>query len=114
MATRTPVPEAAAPPPPVADEMPLLGIDHVELYVGNAVQASHYFSYALGFEPTAFAGLETGVRDRASRVVEQGRIRFLLSAPLHAGGELTRHVADHGDGVKVVALRVPDAEQAYR
>jgi 4-hydroxyphenylpyruvate dioxygenase len=114
MATRTPIPEAAAPPSAVADEMPLLGIDHVELYVGNAAQAAHYFTYALGFSPTAYAGLETGMRDRASRVLEQGRVRFVLTAPLHGGGEIARHVADHGDGVKVIALAVPDAEQAYR
>ena len=94
--------------------MPLLGIDHIELYVGNAVQAAHFFTHALGFRETAFAGLETGTRDRSSRVVEQGRIRFLLTAPLHGGSEIARHLSDHGDGVKVVALSVPDAEEAYR
>ncbi len=94
--------------------MPLRGIDHIELYVGNAVQAAHFFTHALGFRETAFAGLETGMRDRSSRVVEQGRIRFALTAPLHGGTEIARHVADHGDGVKVVALSVPDAEEAYR
>ncbi|MGH2956148.1 MAG: 4-hydroxyphenylpyruvate dioxygenase [Solirubrobacterales bacterium] len=104
----------ATPPVPKHDEMPLLGIDHIELYVGNAVQAAHFFTHALGFRETAFAGLETGMRDRASRLVEQGRIRFLLTSPLHGGTELARHVADHGDGVKVVALAVPDAEEAYR
>jgi 4-hydroxyphenylpyruvate dioxygenase len=114
MATRTPIPEAGEAPAALADEMPLLGIDHVELYVGNAAQAAHYFAYALGFSPTAYAGLETGMRDRASRVMEQGRVRFVLTAPLHGGGEIARHVADHGDGVKVIALAVPDAEHAYR
>jgi 4-hydroxyphenylpyruvate dioxygenase len=97
-----------------ADEMPLLGIDHVEMYVGNAAQAAYWFTHALGLRHTAFAGLETGVRDRASYVVEGGRVRFVLTAGLHGSTELTRHVADHGDGVKVVALAVPDAEQAYR
>ena len=104
----------AAPPIPKNDEMPLLGIDHIELYVGNAVQAAHFFTHALGFRETAFAGLETGMRDRSTRVVEQGRIRFALTAPLHGGSEIARHVDDHGDGVKVVALSVPDAEEAYR
>jgi 4-hydroxyphenylpyruvate dioxygenase len=94
--------------------MPLLGIDHIELYVGNALQAAHYFTRALGFREVAHAGLETGVRDRASKVVEQGEIRFVLTGGLHHGSEIARHVAEHGDGVKVVALAVPDAEHAYR
>src|SRR5215211_7849210 len=102
------------PPVPKHDEMPLLGIDHIELYVGNGVQAAHYFTEGLGFRETAYAGLETGMRDRTSHLVEQGRIRFLLTSPLHGGGEIARHVAEHGDGVKVVALAVPDAEEAYR
>jgi len=97
-----------------ADEMPLLGIDHIELYVGNATQAAYFFTHALGFKRTAYAGLESGVRDRASQVVEQGGIRFVLTSPLHGMSEIARHVAEHGDGVKVVALAVPDAEQAYR
>jgi 4-hydroxyphenylpyruvate dioxygenase len=102
------------PPERIADEMPLLGIDHVELYVGNASQAAYFFTHALGFRRTAYAGLESGVRDRASHVVEQGRIRFVLTTPLHGASEIARHVAEHGDGVKVVALAVPDAEEAYR
>jgi 4-hydroxyphenylpyruvate dioxygenase len=108
--TRT-IPEPAT---KATDEMPLLGIDHVEMYVGNAAQAAYWFTHGLGFHHTAYAGLETGVRDRASHVVESGRIRFVLTAGLHGGTELTRHVAEHGDGTKVVALAVPDAEQAYR
>src|SRR5204863_9176172 len=73
-----------------------------------------FFTHALGFRRTASAGLETGVRDRASHVVEQGGIRLVLTTPLHGTGEIARHVAEHGDGVKVVALAVPDAERAYR
>jgi 4-hydroxyphenylpyruvate dioxygenase len=103
-----------APPVPKHDEMPLLGIDHIELYVGNGVQASHYFTHALGFREIAYAGLETGMRDRTCHLVEQGRIRFLLTSPLHGSNEIARHIAEHGDGVKVVALAVPDAEEAYR
>ncbi len=104
----------AIPPVPKNDEMPLLGIDHIEVYAGNALQAAHFFTHALGFSETAYAGLETGMRDRACHLVEQGRIRFLLTSPLHGGSEIARHIAEHGDGVKVVALAVPDAEDAYR
>jgi 4-hydroxyphenylpyruvate dioxygenase len=100
--------------PETTDEMPLLGIDHVELYVGNASQASYFFTHALGFRHTAYAGLETGIRDRASHVLEQGRIRFVLTSPLLGTSEIARHVAQHGDGVRVIALSVPDAEHAYR
>jgi 4-hydroxyphenylpyruvate dioxygenase len=96
------------------DEMPLLGIDHIELYVGNATQASYFFTHALGFRHSAYAGLETGIRDRASHVLEQGRIRFVLTSPLLGTSEIARHVAHHGDGVRVIGLSVPDAEHAYR
>jgi 4-hydroxyphenylpyruvate dioxygenase len=109
-----PTPEAVRPPVPEHDEMPLLGIDHVEMYVGNAAEAAHFFMYAMGFRRSAYAGLESGVRDRASHLVEQGGVRFLLTSPLHGRTEIARHVADHGDGVRVVALAVPDAEDAYR
>jgi 4-hydroxyphenylpyruvate dioxygenase len=105
---------APRPADSAADEMPLLGIDHVELYVGNAVQASYWFRNALGFRESAYAGLETGVRDRSSHVLEQGRIRVVLTAPLLGTSEIARHVGAHGDGVKVIALSVPDAEHAYR
>jgi 4-hydroxyphenylpyruvate dioxygenase len=104
----------ATPPVPKNDEMPLLGIDHIELWVGNGVHATHYFTHAFGFRETAYAGLETGMRDRTCHLVEQGRIRFLLTSPLHGSNEIARHIAEHGDGVKVVALAVPDAEEAYR
>ncbi len=96
------------------DEMPLLGIDHIELYVGNATQATYWFTHALGFRETAYAGLETGIRDRSSHVLEQGRVRVVLTAPLLGTSEIARHVAAHGDGVRTIALRVPDAEHAYR
>jgi 4-hydroxyphenylpyruvate dioxygenase len=112
--TTQPAQEVVRPPVPEHDEMPLLGIDHIEMFVGNAVHAAHFFTGAMGFRHSAYAGLETGVRDRASHVVEQGGIRFVLTAPLHGGTEISRHVAEHGDGVKVVALAVPDAEEAYR
>ncbi|MGH2988112.1 MAG: 4-hydroxyphenylpyruvate dioxygenase [Solirubrobacterales bacterium] len=105
---------APKPSATATDEMPLLGIDHVELYVGNATQAAYWFTHALGFRRSAYAGLETGVRDRSSHVLEQGRVRFVLTAPLLGTSEIARHVAAHGDGVRVIALSVPDAEHAYR
>src|SRR3954447_12363788 len=103
-----------AAPSETRDFMPLHGIDHVELYVGNALQAAHYWAQALGFRQVAYAGLETGLRDRASHVLEQGRIRIVLTGALTPGHEIGRHVAAHGDGVKVIALSVPDVERAYR
>jgi 4-hydroxyphenylpyruvate dioxygenase len=96
------------------DFMPLHGIDHVELYVGNALQSAHFYVHALGFKEVAYAGLETGVRDRASHVLVQGRIRIVLTGALTPDHEIGRHVARHGDGVKVIALSVPDADRAYR
>ncbi|MGH9015035.1 MAG: 4-hydroxyphenylpyruvate dioxygenase [Acidimicrobiia bacterium] len=94
--------------------MPLHGIDHVELYVGNALQSAYFYTRALGFREVAYAGLETKLRDRTSHVLEQGRIRLVLTGALTPGHEIGRHVAAHGDGVKVIALSVPDVEHAYR
>jgi 4-hydroxyphenylpyruvate dioxygenase len=96
------------------DFMPLLGWDHVELWVGNAKQATYFYERALGFSRTAYAGPETGVRDRASYVLEQGDVRFVVSSALREEHEITRHCARHGDGVKDIALTVPDATEAYR
>ncbi len=96
------------------DFMPLHGIDHVELYVGNALQAAYFHVHALGFREVAFAGLETGVRDRTSHVLAQGRIRLVLTGALRPDHEIGRHVAAHGDGVRDIALSVPDAGRAYR
>jgi 4-hydroxyphenylpyruvate dioxygenase len=96
------------------DFMPLHGIDHVELYVGNALQSAYFYAHALGFRETAYAGLETGVRDRTSHVLEQGRIRLVLTGALTPDHEIGIHQAKHGDGVKVIALSVPDVTHAYR
>jgi 4-hydroxyphenylpyruvate dioxygenase len=96
------------------DFMPLHGIDHVELYVGNALQSAFFYVHALGFREVAYAGLETGVRDRTSHVLEQGRIRMVLTGALTPGHEIGAHQAAHGDGVKVIALSVPDVGHAYR
>ena len=98
---------------PTDDRMPIHGIDHVELYVGNAAQAAFYFVHAFGFTETAYAGLETGRRDRVSHVLEQGRIRLVLTGTLMGGDDIAAHHAHHGDGVHKIALSVPDAEAAY-
>jgi 4-hydroxyphenylpyruvate dioxygenase len=96
------------------DFMPLDGWDHVELWVGNAKQAAYYYERAFGFTRTAYAGPETGVRDRASYVLEQGEIRLVLTSALRRDSEIGEFVHVHGDGVKDIALRVPDATEAYR
>ena len=93
--------------------LPLLGTDHIEFYVGNAKQAAHFYQTAFGFQPLAYAGPETGVRDRASYVLVQGKIRLVLTSPLHSGGAISDHIAAHGDGVKVLALGVNDAFRAF-
>ena len=99
---------------PVLTDVPVLeGTDHIELYVGNARQAAHYYRGAFGFDVVAYAGPETGVRDRASYVVEQGRIRLVLTAPLLPDGPVADHVRRHGDGVRSIALRVGDATAAF-
>lgn len=94
------------------DFLPLLGTDYVEFYVGNAKQASYYYQHAWGYELVAYAGPETGVKDRASYVLQQGKIRFVLTASLQPESEISEHVKKHGDGVKVLALWVDDAEKA--
>ncbi|HKT37017.1 MAG TPA: 4-hydroxyphenylpyruvate dioxygenase [Ktedonobacterales bacterium] len=94
--------------------MPIRNWDHIEFYVGNAKQAAHYYAATFGFTPIAYAGLETGVRDRASYVLEQGKIRLVLTSALTGDSPISEHVARHGDGVKDIALEVPDAAKAYR
>src|SRR5256886_11802277 len=96
------------------DFMPLDGWDHVELWVGNAKQAAYYYEHALGFRRTAYAGPETGVRDRASYLLEQGDIRIVVSSGLRRDSAVGEFPCIHGDGVKDISLRVPDAREAYR
>ena len=95
------------------DTFPINGTDHIEFYVGNAKQSAMYYQAALGFEWVAYLGPETGVRDRVSYVLQQNKIRIVLTAALLPDHEIARHVALHGDGVKVLALWVDDAEKAY-
>jgi 4-hydroxyphenylpyruvate dioxygenase len=95
------------------DFLPLLGTDYVELYVGNAKQSAHFYKTAFGFQSEAFAGLETGMTDRVSYVLKQDKIRLVLTTPLDKDGPINRHINEHGDGVKVIALWVADATKAW-
>lgn len=95
------------------DFLPINGTDFVELYVGNALQAAHYYKTAFGFQSLAHAGLSTGLKDRESYVVRQGKITLVLTSPLKGGTEIGQHIDKHGDGVKVVALWVDDATKAF-
>jgi len=98
---------------PGTDVFPINGTDYIEFYVGNAKQASHYYRAAFGFQLVAYRGPETGTRDRASYVLQQGKIRFVLTTPIAPGSEIAEHVARHGDGVKDLALWVDDAREAF-
>jgi len=95
------------------DFLPLEGTDYVEFYVGNAKQAANYYKTAFGFQSLAYAGPETGMRDRASYVVRQNKLTFVFTTPLHTNSEIAAHIYKHGDGVKCLALRVDDATDAW-
>jgi len=95
------------------DFLPLLGTDYVELYVGNAKQAAHFYKTAFGFQSHAYRGLETGSRNQVSYVLKQDKIRLVLTTPLNSESPINNHLAKHGDGVKVIALWVEDARRAY-
>lgn len=99
--------------PEAKDFLPILGTDYVEFYVSNAKQVALYYQSAWGFQPVAYKGLETGSKDSVSYVLQQGKIRFVLTSPLNKGGEINRHINEHGDGVKVLALWVDDAASAW-
>jgi 4-hydroxyphenylpyruvate dioxygenase len=103
-------PKTAA--PAAHDFLPLEAIDHVEFYVGNALQAAQFYRHVFGFNIVAYRGLETGSKDRASYVIEQGQIRFVLTSALTPDHEIARHCQLHGDGVKVIAFRVKDVDSA--
>ena len=95
------------------DFLPLMGTDYVEFYVGNAKQAAHYYKTAFGFQSLAYAGPETGLKDRASYVIRQNKLTFVLTTPLMKDNEIANHISKHGDGVKVLALKVDDATSAW-
>jgi 4-hydroxyphenylpyruvate dioxygenase len=109
MATQT-LPEAQV----AHDTFPINGTDYVEFYVGNAKQAAHYYQAAFGFELIGYQGPETGVRDRASYLLAQDKIRFLLTTPMSGQGTIAEHVRRHGDGVRDIAMWVDDARDAYK
>jgi 4-hydroxyphenylpyruvate dioxygenase len=96
------------------DFLPLLGTDYIEFYVGNAKQAAHYYIYAFGFQPLAYSGPETGVREKASYAVRQNKLTFVLTCPLQENNPVADHVYKHGDGVRVLALLVDDATKAWK
>lgn len=95
------------------DFLQLLGTDYIEMYVGNAKQSAYYFKTAFGFQEVAYAGLETGVSDRTSYVLQQDKIRLVITSSMAKDSDINRHFIEHGDGVKIVALWVDDAKSAY-
>ncbi|WP_159581245.1 4-hydroxyphenylpyruvate dioxygenase [Marinoscillum sp. 108] len=99
--------------PNETDFLPINGTDYLEIYVGNCKQASHYYKTAFGFQDLAYAGLQTGLKDRESYVLVQDKIRLVLTSPLKSGTDIGRHIDQHGDGVKIVALWVDDARKSY-
>lgn len=99
---------------PQHDFLPLQGTDYVEFYVGNAKQAAHYYKTAFGFQSLAYSGPETGVKDRASYVIRQNKLTFVLTTPIRPNNPIADHIYKHGDGVKVLALRVEDATSAWK
>ena len=114
MPTTIAAPKKKATPAVAEDFLPLEGTDHIEFHVGNAKQAAHFYQSALGFQPLAYSGPETGVRDRASYVVRQNKITFVLTTPIRAKHPIADHILKHGDGVKVIALKVKDATSAWK
>ena len=95
------------------DFLPLLGTDYIEFYVGNAKQAAHYYKTAFGFQSFAYKGLETGEKDCASYVLQQDKIKIVLTTPLNSKSQINDHIVKHGDGVKVIALWVDDATKSW-
>lgn len=97
----------------ITDFLPLQGTDYVEFYVGNAKQAAHFYKTAFGFQSLAYAGPETGTKDKVSYVIRQNKLTFVLTTPLRINNPIADHIYKHGDGVKVLALRVSDARKAF-
>lgn len=96
------------------DHLGLQDVDFIEHYVGNAKQASHFYQTVFGFELKAYSGLETGNRDRASYLLQQGNIRFLITSPLNSNSPIADHIATHGDGIRDIAMHVEDVDRAYK
>ena len=87
------------------DFLPLQGTDYVEFYVGNAKQAAHYYMSAFGFQALAYAGPETGIKDKVSYAVRQHKLTFVFTTPIRPGNEIADHIYKHGDGVKVPGIK---------
>src|ERR1041385_1807519 len=113
MPTTIATPKTRTAPAVEHDFLPLQGTDYVEFYVGNAKQAAHYYKTAFGFQSLAYAGPETGVKDRASYAIRQNKLTFVLTTPIRAKNPIADHIYKHGDGVKALALRVEDATSAW-
>ncbi len=112
MATTIAAPKKA--PAGEPDFLPLQGTDYVEFYVGNAKQAAHFYKTAFGFQSLAYSGPETGVKDRVSYVIRQNNLTFMLTTPLRKDGPIAEHIQKHGDGVKILALKVGNATSAWQ
>src|SRR5205814_1241833 len=112
MATTIAAPKKA--PAAQEDFLPLEGTDHIEFYVGNAKQAAHFYKSVFGFQSLAYAGPETGIKDRASYAIRQDKLTFVLTTPIRDGNPIAEHIQKHGDGVKVIALKVKDATSAWK
>src|SRR5712691_10599508 len=113
MQTTLEAPQTARPAGAQTDFLPLEGTDYVEFYVGNARQAAHFYKTAFGFQSLAYAGPETGIKDKASYVLQQNKLTFVFTTPLKSGNPVADHIYKHGDGVKVLALCVDDAIDAW-
>ena len=100
--------------PTVTDFLPLQGTDYVEFYVGNAKQAAHFYKTAFGFQSLAYAGPETGIKDRASYAIRQNKLTFVFTTPLKTNNEIADHIYKHGDGIKIIALKVEDATSSWK
>ena len=96
------------------DTFPINGTDYIEFWVGNAKQAAHFYRTAFGMELVAYRGPETGVRDRASYLLQQDKVRFIFTTPVKSTGPIAEHIAKHGDGVRDIALWVDDARSAFQ
>jgi 4-hydroxyphenylpyruvate dioxygenase len=114
MATTIAAPKKKGAPAAEQDFLPLEGTDHIEFYVGNAKQAAHFYKSAFGFQSLAYSGPETGVKDRASYAIRQNKLTFVLTTPVRPNNEIADHICKHGDGVKVIALKVKDATSAWK
>src|SRR5256886_9820759 len=114
MATTIAAPKKKRAPAAAEDFLPLEGTDHIEFYVGNAKQAAHFYKSAFGFQSLAYAGPETGIKDRASYAIQQNKLTFVLTTPTRPNNPIADHIHKHGDGVKVIALKVKDATSAWK